>query len=87
MYDGKCTHIDFNGEQLHKHFFNDLGVFHKGFAIALDEKGWTHIDTNGLPIYDQRYRFVEPFYNGWALVKDFDENIFHLSENGDSRSI
>ena len=87
LYDGKCTHIDFNGEQLHKHFFNDLGVFHKGFAIALDEKGWTHIDTNGLPIYDQRYLFAEPFYNGWALVKDFDENIFHLSENGDSRSI
>ena len=68
-------------------FFNDLGVFHKGFAIALDENGWTHIDTNGLPIYDQRYQFVEPFYNGWAIVKDFDGNTFHLSENGESRLI
>jgi hypothetical protein len=45
-----------------------LGVYHKNFATARDERGWCHIDKSGRPIYDERYATVEPFYNGFALV-------------------
>ncbi|TAE73257.1 MAG: methyltransferase [Bacteroidetes bacterium] len=65
-------HIDLNGKDLNGHLFQDLGVFHKGFATAKDAKGWFHIDKKGNEIYKERYLQIEPFYNGCALVTTFE---------------
>ena len=63
--------------------FLDLGVYHKGFATAKDEKGWFHIDKSGNPVYAERYLIVEPFYNGFALVTDFLGNKMIINEKGE----
>lgn len=65
-------HIDYNGKDLNGRLFEDLGVFHKGFATAKDKNGWFHIDTKGNEIYKERYLQIEPFYNGCALVTTFE---------------
>lgn len=75
-------HIDTNGLFVHDKSFLDLGVYHKGYAIARDEKGWFHIDKEGVEIYKQRYSAIEPFYNGHALVTDFSLTKHILNENG-----
>lgn len=67
--DGLSTHIDLGGQLLHGRWFNDLDVFHKGFARARDEGGWMHIDSTGRPIYTRRFAGAEPFYNGQARVE------------------
>jgi hypothetical protein len=70
--DGRSTHIDVHGGPLHGRRFQDLDVFHKGFARARDEGGWMHVDTQGRPIYARRFAAVEPFYNGQARVERLD---------------
>ena len=57
-----------NGDLFHPIPYFDLGVYHKNFATARDERGWCHIDISGRPIYYERFAAVEPFYNGFALV-------------------
>jgi hypothetical protein len=61
--DGRHTHIDDAGSIVHGRWFVDLDVFHKGYARARDEAGWTHIGWDGLPRYERRFAGVEPFYN------------------------
>ncbi len=80
--DGLSTHINFSGKQLHGQRFFDLDVYHKGFARALDAKGWHHVDRLGNPVYVQRYSQVEPFYNGCSRVETLDGGLLVIDETG-----
>ncbi|KKK52883.1 hypothetical protein LCGC14_3100420, partial [marine sediment metagenome] len=78
VYDnnGYAQHIDKSGHLLHQKRFNELGVFHKGFATAKDNYGAFHINKNGEELYKERYMWVEPFYNGYAFVcKKYGEKL------------
>ena len=79
---GYFTHIDRKGVYLHGKFFRLLDVYHKGFARAMDEKGWFHIDRNGNQIYTERYSIIEPFYNGFAFCVRSDGKKINLNEEG-----
>lgn len=79
---GVSTHIDETGEMLHGLWFEDLDVFHKGFARARDSSGWMHIDCAGHPIYTRRFASVEPFYNGQARVETFSGGLEIIEETG-----
>ena len=81
--DGRSTHLDADGRQVHGQWFIDLDVFHKGFARARDEAGWTHVDRVGVPAYSRRFAAVEPFYNGQARVERFDGGLEVINETGD----
>ena len=70
--DGLCRHIRKDGTLLHSHAFEDLDVFHKGYARAKDARGWHHVDARGQACYIERYAAVEPFYNGLARVDAFN---------------
>lgn len=80
--DGRSTHIDRDGALIHRRWFFDLDVFHKGFARARDDAGWTHVDLQGLPSYTRRFAAVEPFYNGQARVERFDGGLDVIDERG-----
>lgn len=80
--DGRSTHIDAEGERLHDSWFEDLDVFHKGFARARDAAGWMHVDPRGQPVYPRRFAHVEPFYNGQARVERFDGGLEVVDEAG-----
>ena len=82
--DGLSTHIDADGRQVHDQWFIDLDVFHKAFARARDEVGWTHVNRVGIPIYSRRFAAVEPFYNGQARVERFDGGLEVIDETGDA---
>lgn len=79
--DRKWTHIDRQGKMVHGILFNELGVYHKGFATAKDDRGWFHIDKMGIEIYPHRFETIEPFYNGFSLVSG-DGNKMLVGENG-----
>lgn len=79
---GFSTHIRPDGNKLHGHWFLDLDVFHKGYARAKDESGWTHVDRNGIPIYARHFAMVEPFYNGQARVEGLDGSLEVIDEDG-----
>jgi len=81
--DGRSTHIDLDGHLLHRRWFTDLDVFHKGFARARDDNGWTHVNTAGVPAYSRRFASVEPFYNGQARVERFDGGLEVIDEQGE----
>lgn len=80
--DGRSTHIDRDGRALHRRWFVDLDVFHKGLARARDEDGWTHVDKKGYAVYSRRFAAVEPFYNGQARVERFDGALDVIDESG-----
>ena len=80
--DGLHTHVDLRGELLHGRWFVDLDVFHKGFARARDDRGWTHVGTDGVAAYARRFATVEPFYNGQARVERFDGGLEVIDESG-----
>lgn len=80
--DGYATHIDVFGDEVHGHWYLDLDVFHKGFARARDEAGWTHADRRGRPAYNRRFAAVEPFYNGQARVERDDGGLEVIDEAG-----
>ena len=80
--DGHSTHIDESGRLLHERWFVDLDVFHKEFARARDDAGWTHVDLRGQPAYNRRFAAVEPFYNGQARVERFDGGLEVIDEGG-----
>ena len=80
--DGRSTHIDPYGELVHRGWFLDLDVFHKGCARARDEDGWMHVDIAGRPLYRRRFTAVEPFYNGQARVERFDGGLEVIDETG-----
>lgn len=82
LEDGLWQHIGSNGFPIHSMKYLDLGVFHKSFATARDERGWMHIDRNGQPIYQARFRMVEPFYNGQALVELLSGERAVIDEDG-----
>ncbi len=79
---GFYKHIDKKGKDLNGKLFVDLGVFHKSFATAKDDKGWHHIDLDGNELYPERYAMIEPFYNGFALVETFDNKKQIIDETG-----
>jgi hypothetical protein len=80
--DGRSTHIDLSGRTVHDQWFLDLDVYHKGFARARDEAGWTHIGLTGAPAYTRRFSNVEPFYNRQARVERFDGGLEVIDETG-----
>ncbi len=80
---GSSSHIDLNGVLLHEQWYDDLDVYHKGFARAKDKTGWHHIDKTGKSIYQQRYTSVEAFYNGCSRVETLDGAILVIDESGD----
>jgi len=71
-----------NGNFINDKEFSDLGVYHKNYATAKDEKGWFHIDKKGIPLYEEKYLITEPFYNGFALVTNFNNEKCIIDENG-----
>jgi len=79
---GVSTHINQKGRLLHDLWFDDLDIFHKGFARAKDDQGWHHINKQGQAIYDQRYTNIEPFYNGLARVESFSGKLSVINEDG-----
>ena len=81
-HDGRSTHIDPHGEPVHRGWFLDLDVFHKGCARARDDDGWMHVDLAGRPLYRRRFAAVEPFYNGQARVERFDGGLEVIDESG-----
>lgn len=83
--DGRSTHIDSAGRAIHRQWFLDLDVFHKGFARAQDGSGWMHIDRRGVPLYERRFASVEPFYNGQARVERLDGGREVIDETGTCR--
>lgn len=80
--DGLHGHVDLAGMPLHDRWFEDLDVFHKGFARARDEGGWYHIDRSGRAIYPARFAMVEAFYNGCARVERFDGALLVIDQDG-----
>ena len=79
---GLSTHVDMEGVPIHGRKFLNLDVFHKGFARAQDEEGWTHVDRLGRPLSTRRFALVEPFYNGQARVERFDGGLEVIDETG-----
>ena len=84
LLNGCWKHIDINGNFINDKSFVDLGVFHKNYATARDEKGWFHIDKQGNELYPERYLLIEPFYNGQALVTGKDGMKSIIDEKGES---
>ena len=82
LENGLCKHIGKQGNNLNGKLFLDLGIFHKSYATAKDEKGWFHIDKNGNTLYNERYLLIEPFYNGFALVETFENRKLIINEKG-----
>jgi hypothetical protein len=81
--DGMQTHIDSKGEFTHGQWFEQLEVFHKGFACVKDNSGWFHINKLGEAIYQERFQAVEPFYNGIAVVRTVQGEMQLINERGD----
>jgi predicted transcriptional regulator len=79
---GLSTHIDKQGKLIHGQYFEELDVYHKGFAIAKDSQGYFHIDKQGKEIYHARYAKLEPFYNGQALAVTHEGIKIIISETG-----
>ena len=80
--DGHHTHVDTLGNPVHGRWFENLDVFHKGYARARDRAGWHHVDREGRPVYGRRFSSVEPFYNGQARVEDADGSLLVIDESG-----
>ena len=80
--DGLHTHVGYGGELLHRRWFLDLDVFHKGHARARDAKGLHHVGLDGAACYERRFASVEPFYNGQARVERFDGGLEVVGEDG-----
>lgn len=80
--DGLNTHILKDGSFLHGRWFTDLDVYHKGFARAKTQNGWSHIDRAGSPIYSHYFLSVEPFYNGFARCEASDGALLVIDECG-----
>ena len=57
--DGFYRHINDNGDFAHDMQFQQLGVYHKGFAVAKDEEGWFHIDINGNQIINEGLKTIK----------------------------
>ncbi|MEL6135314.1 MAG: WG repeat-containing protein, partial [Bacteroidota bacterium] len=87
LRNGAFTHIDAEGNYLHGKEYVDLGVFHKGFAIAKDSGGWFHIDRMGEAVYKHRFEHLEPFYNGVALAVDKEGKRVRVTEEGEIQEL
>ncbi len=84
---GKSTHINHEGTRLHDTWFDDLDVFHKGYARAKFPDGWAHINYQGQAIYPRRFSMIEPFYNGQSRVECFDGAYEVIDEQGHTLTI
>ncbi|MBA56696.1 MAG: methyltransferase [Pseudomonadales bacterium] len=80
--DGLSSHIGIDGTLLHDQWFDDLDVYHKGYARAKTLQGWCHVDKQGNPIYSERYASAEPFYNGFARCETSDGALVIIDESG-----
>lgn len=78
--EGKATHINSKGDTFHNKYFEELDIFHKGFAIAKDSRGYFHINKNGDELYSDRYQKLEPFYNGVALATSYQNQKVIIDE-------
>jgi hypothetical protein len=80
---GEAYHIRKDGSKLYPASYRFVHVFHKGFAVALDQHGWCHIDRSGRPIHAHRFQYLEPFYNGVAVAIDAEGRNVMVSEVGE----
>lgn len=78
--EGKATHINSQGDTFHNKYFDELDIFHKGFAVAKDYQGYFHINKHGEELYPDRYQKLEPFYNGVSLATNFQNQKIILDE-------
>ncbi|MDP3936264.1 MAG: methyltransferase [Alphaproteobacteria bacterium] len=81
--DGKSTHIDTYGAYIHNKWYEDLDVFHKGYARARSNEGWFHVDLKGQSLYSNRYKYLEPFYNNVAYAITHEDEYVLISESGE----
>lgn len=81
--DGRSSHINAQGKLIHSKWYQQLDIFHKGYARARDEKGWFHVTKEGLSAYNQRYASIEPFYNGQAHAQTHDGALVIVGETGE----
>lgn len=82
-HEGSKTHIDRQGRLIHGQLFPQLDVYHKGYAIAGDGRGYFHIDKRGRALYAMRFSKLEPFYNGRAVAVDRFGVVKLISDTGD----
>lgn len=82
--EGMAYHIDGNGKPVNGKKFLELGVFHKGYAVAKDRDGYFHIDKEANPIYSERFEWIEPFYNGQAFVNNKMGEISVINVQGET---
>ncbi len=80
--DGLATHIDKYGNLIHGRYFLELGVYHKGYAVAKDHSGYFHIDKKGKQLYSERFAWIENFYNDCAFAKLFDGRLAIIDTKG-----
>lgn len=81
-HQGLSSHIDLQGNLTHGVWFEDLDVFHKGYARAKSDGSWFHINQYGTSIYPQSYYLIEPFYNGLARVESVNGERTIIDEGG-----
>ena len=81
---GLSTHINNKGHMIHSQWFEQLDIFHKGFARAKDKEGWFHVDMKGEAIYQRRFEDLEPFYNGVAHARDQTGSLLLINEKGET---
>ncbi len=80
---GLCTHVDLDGGFVHGKQFFELGVFHKGTALAKDARGWFHVDMQGQDVLlGKRFLSLEPFYNSQAAATCLDGRRVVIDESG-----
>jgi hypothetical protein len=79
---GRSTHVDPSGAPIHDRWFEDLDVFHKGYARARDPQGWMHVNHDGHAVYPHRFAAIEPFYNGQARVETLEGGLQVVDEGG-----
>ena len=85
--DGKSSHIDLEGTIVHNNWYEQLDIFHKGFARAKDEKGWFHVNLDGKPAYDERFKSLETFYNGQGHAETLKGDLVVINEKAETTQI
>lgn len=78
---GRWKHFDLSGNPLYVGYFEDLGSFFGGVAVAKRDGQYFHIDMSGKPIYEARFEFVGNYSGRFAVAKD-EKGYFHIDRTG-----
>lgn len=81
---GLCSHVNEQGKLIHGKLFFELGVFHKGTAVAKDSRGWFCVNKQGIDVLNgKRFLSLEPFYNSHAAATRLDGQRVVIDEQGE----